>query len=415
MQKFKRSDKTPQEIAHELDVGYLLAGTVRWVRDSAHSRIQVRPELLRVDDGTTRWQETYDEPLGDLFRVQAEIAHQAAAEIITTLGSGSNTPVTATVPKVLPTTDSYLRYLRGLSELNRGTRESLLKAEQFFTQAIELDSTFGEAYAGLADALNFQDVRPLRVLDRMRAAARRGVELAPQSPVTHTALGGVQLWFDWSFAAAERSLRRALSIDPNYARAYHYLTYLLRDLGRIDEAMVIAREARLRDPLSDDAARVQFIPLYESRRYEDVITLARRELAVDSSNLAAIEFLGGALVHSGRTAQGLSILRQAVARQPSCGMTRMLGVAWAIAGEEDSARAIIDSWRRKPPCEALEAFFAAVYASLGEADSAFTWLERGYTARVPHMADLRVVQHFRSLRGDPRYDELLRRVGLPPQ
>lgn len=238
--------------------------------------------------------------------------------------------------------------------------------------------------------------------------------LVRSSPVAHTALGGVQFWFDWDFPAAERSLRRALKLDPNHARAYHYLTYLLADLGRADEALAVAQEARLRDPLSYDAARVQFVPLYESQRYDDVIALARRELAIDSANGAAIEFLGGALVRSGRAPDGLALLRRQAAARPTCGVQRMLATSLAFAGERAAAQAILARWRQRISCPGTpEPYFAAVFASLGMNDSAFAWLDRGYAARVPHMVDLRLVQDLARLRGDPRYAELLRRVGLP--
>lgn len=175
MQRIANDTRSPQEIAKVLGVGYLLAGTVRWARDSGSGRIQVRPELIRARDGATQWQETYDAPLGDLFRIQAEIADQVAREIVTVLGTPAQPQVSSGVGiRAIPNTDSYLRYLRGQAELDHYTDESNRQAERLFSQAIALDSTFGEAYAGLADALNFAQITSLRARSSVACERPRG-------------------------------------------------------------------------------------------------------------------------------------------------------------------------------------------------------------------------------------------------
>ena len=414
---YKNSPQKLDQIGRELGVQYVLEGSIR--RDS--EKVRITAQLIEAKDQTHLWTRQYDREVSHLLTLEAEIAREIADEIQTTLGerkaldsasqpdlSGQNSP---------PTYEAYDLYLKGQYFFNKRSIEGFRRAIDYYQQAIAKDPNYARAYAGLADSYaltgGYSTAPQTEFMPKARAAALRAVELDPSLPEAHTALALVVQNYDWDWQTSEKEFRRAIALNPNYATAHHWYAEHLTWLGRFDEALRESENARQLDPLSLIIATDHGATLYFSRQYDRAIAqfLAVREMDPDFPHSTMIVH---AYEQKGMFAE---ILAEIEKNRRSTGDAPWLcseeAYVYGRTGQADRARLALgklEEWNRRQPVDA--AAFVGPYIALGEKDRAFFWLEKAYAQHSNALTWLKVGPMFDPLRSDPRFQDLMRRVGL---
>ncbi|MFY9611822.1 MAG: tetratricopeptide repeat protein, partial [Blastocatellia bacterium] len=293
----------------------------------------------------------------------------------------------------------------------------LQKSIEYFNQAIEKDANYALAYAGLAASYsvlgnNYQN--PKESYARSKAASAKALELDDTLVEVHEVLAAINLFYDWDWPAVERELKRGLDLNPNYASVHQLYCYYLRDMGRLDEAIVEAKRALELDPLSQiintDLARTY---LY-ARQYEQAIEQIRKTLEMEPNSLPAHQWLVRWYNLTEKYPEAIAEANLVISRfgrdQTSL---FFLGLVYAKSGERGEARKLLKELKGQGKSYVFPAFAASIHATLGETDAALALLDQAYEARDPSLIDLKVDPMFDPLRSDPRFTMLLRRMGLP--
>jgi tetratricopeptide (TPR) repeat protein len=317
----------------------------------------------------------------------------------------------AEAPRVNP--EAREAYLKGRYYWNKRREEGLKKSLMYFQQAIEIDPTYALAHAGVADsyvALANNRFLPSEVgYPKARVAALRALEIDDTLAEAHTSLASVISGYDWDWSGAEKEYKRALALNPGYATAHQWYALDLSSLGRHDEAIREIKQARLLDPLSPRINQNLGLVFYHARRYDQAIIALRKTLDLFPDDQASHYDLGKTYLQKGLYEQAMTEFNSTTdAHVP-------LACAHAMAGRRNEALEILDELKERsrqhytPPGD-----FAFVYAALGEREQAFLWLEKAFDERDGWTLTLKVDPLFDPLRSDPRFQDLLRRVGLPP-
>ncbi len=395
-----RRDLDARGMAERLNVAHLLEGTIRRLGDS----LRVSVALVDASSGFTLWANTYERAAADVFELEDEIARKVAGS----LDAAEPSPVAR--PSVLGAHDAYLR---GRHALTGFSETDLRAAISHFRRAIAADSGYAPAWSGLAAAwtlLADDYVRPSDAYPGAKAAALRALALDSTLADAHAALGGVLMWYEWDFEDAGRSLERAIALDPNASLAFYYYGHLLGALGRLDSALVVAERAALLDPLS--GAMVESIAyLHEVRGYPDrgVNACDPDRFFGSARDLVAL-CRARALLAAGRPADALLLLdRHDGVRADVAERTRF--GAYQALGRAGEAREVLERLETRAATSYVKPeILAQLHAALGERDDAFRWLRRAYDMRSGGMVFLTTSRWWSPIRGDPRFQEMVRRV-----
>ena len=404
---YRNSDKTLDEIARELNVEGILEGSVTPDAGEVHVRLR----LIRVHpDEQSIWSASYDRRLTDLPALHADIARAIAAEIraeLTPELTMRHARTTAVDPVV------YDAYLRGMYHLHQGTRDAVEEGLRHLHRAVELNPGDARAYAGLA--LGYTNIGhgfapPPDVWPRAREAALRAVRLDPTLAEAHAALAEVRMYADWDWEAAEAEFLRANELNPALAENHYHYAWFLTLFDRMDEAIVEHRRAQELDPLTP-APTAWLGELYVLLgRYDDAIAEANRALELRTNAPAGLTVLGNAYIGKRMWREAIETHSQLAAHNPNGRW--WLGRTYALAGEHERARqtaAEIESGEMT----SWNAFgLAMIYASLGDADRAFHWLE--YQPAHSWLLSIRYPHWFGGIHDDPRFQQMLDRMGLEP-
>ena len=408
---YKNTTDPLDRIERELGVQYVLTGSVR--RDANH--VRVTAQLIRARDQSQIWARQYDRELAGLLTLQDEIGREITDEIQSSLGEGSQKPVPpATSPA--PGFEAYDLYLRGAYQLNKRTVPEIEAAIRYFREATRLDSTFARAYAAQSDAyvlLAGYSQRPAAdILAQARAAAVKAVALGPSLAEAHTALALVVQTYDWDWQTAEREYRQAIALNPNYATAHHWYAEHLMWLGRFDEALQESERARQLDPLSLIIASDNGAILFYARQYDRAIEKWRSVLGIDPEFPRA-HMIDYAYAEKGMTADAVaSVERRRAMLNPSSYWAE-LAYIYGRTGRTTLARRALGELQRASRRAPIQAgAFAAVYAAQGNKEETLKWLQRAADEHSMDMTTLKVNPAFDLVRGDPRFQHLLVRVGL---
>ncbi len=405
--RYKGGQEPLERIERELGVQYVLAGSIR--RDS--DRVRVTAQLIRVRDQTEVWAHEYDRTVQDLLDIQGEVAGAIAAEIETRLGATQ--PAAKPPPRLAPPFEAYDAYLRGVHALDARDLEN---AAGYFEQAVAKDPVYARAYAALAEVYALvaaYSTRPPGTFDaKARAAALRALELDSSLAEAHAALALVVQNYDWNWQLAEREFRRAIALNPSYATAHHWYAEHLMWRGRFDEALRESERARELDPQSLIIAADNGAILYFSRDYDRAIEKLRAVLDVDPQ-LARAHLIAEVYAERGRFAEALADLAQDTSATPSLWTLAMRASVYGRAGQLTQAqralRALVVASKR----DTVRAWaFVRAYLGVGDRDAALRWLEKAYAEHDNGMTSLKVDPLLDPLRGDPRFQRLLVRVGL---
>jgi TolB-like protein/DNA-binding winged helix-turn-helix (wHTH) protein/Tfp pilus assembly protein PilF len=407
--RFKDTQLSAPDIAKTLGVDAIVEGSV--IRES--SRIRVHAQLIRGASDEHFWSESYDRELGDVLSLQSDVAQSIAEKVEVTVTGQERSRLVA-ARHVSP--EVYENYLKGQFP-NSANRADLEKSITYFEEAIRKDATFAPAYVGLAniyDALGtiFVGDSPGEVRPKVISAARKALELDPSLAEAHVLLAGVyQERWEWSDAEAE--YKQALELKPNDAVAHLGFANWLLCQGRTDEALAWSRRARELDPLGDTGISIGWI-LFQARRYDEAIRELRSVLAVHPDGASVHWFLGFALIGKGQPEEAIHELEKTASiMHRSPGSLELLATAHAHAGHRTEALRLIDELKQRRQSGYVPAgAFINPYLGLRDYDQAFVWFERAYEERSNILQFLKVHPFFDPVREDPRFKDLLRRVGL---
>jgi TolB-like protein/DNA-binding winged helix-turn-helix (wHTH) protein/Flp pilus assembly protein TadD len=408
--KYKGNILAAKEIGKELNADYLVQGSVRRWSD----RVRITVQLIQAQSQTDLWTESYDRELKDLLAVQDSVVQSIASQIHIALTEEQKTRL-ANPRQTRP--EAYEAYLKGRYYWNKRTADGMQKSELYFQQAIDSDPTYAAAYSGLADCnsgLTWHGFKsPADELPKAYAAARKAVEIDPQSAEAHASLGLV-LSHRWDWAGAEAEFRRALELDPQYANAHHWYGDYLSIRSRHDEALAEARHALELDPLNLMISTWVGLRYYMARNYSAAIEQNRNSVELDSNFAAAHLLLGEDYVQAGLHSEGVSELKRAASLSGSSPLyTAQVAVALAVAGRKREALRIAHELETVSRKRYVSPYgLAQIYAALKSNEDTFKWLQAAYSDHAVWMGYLAVDPIFDHYRSDPRFQELLRGTGL---
>jgi len=408
---FKGRDTDVREIGRQLDVGFVLEGSVRKSGD----RLRISAQLIDAAGGFHVWCEQYDRTLSDVFALQDDISRSVLTALKVQLLKGPRQPV------VRPSTGSseaYVLYLQGRSFWHRRFAGQLRKAMACFEQATQLDPGFAPAYAGLADSfgsLGIWAFTPARdSLPHALAFARRAVELDPMLAEGHASTGLLRMFYHWDWAAAEHELARAIELNPGSALTHLWAGHYLSIVGRFDEAIAEVLHAQALDPVSPIAGANVGWTYYLAGRQDRAIDTLESVVERFPENPMVLLYLGLAYAEVGRFQDAAR--RLAAASLESGGVpwaAESLGMVHALAGNHELARQLLEaSLDRMRSSYVPSSGIACIHLGLGDDEALFEWLERCVEERDVLLPWLKVMPAFDRVRHDPRFQALLTKIGL---
>ena len=407
--QFKDPRLSAPEIARKLGVDALVEGSV--MREG--NRIRVHAQLIRASTDEHFWSESYDRELGDALTLESEVAQSIAQRVEVTVSGEERARLVAARP-VSP--EAYESYLQGMFATGNSRAEGE-KRIAWFDEAIRIDPAFAQAYVGLASAYGAlgtvfvgapaSETRP-KVID----AARKALELDPDLADAHVLLANMYMR-QWKWPEAEAEYRRALDLNPNDAAAHDGFSDWLLCHGRMEEALAWARRARDLDPLGTSGHTIAWT-LFNAHRYDEAIREFRDVLAVRPDDRLPLWPLGWALICNHQAEEAIPELEKAVSvTDSSPGVISALIWAYAHAGRRaDALRLLGELKKRRQTGYVPAGAFVNAYLGLGDNDEAFAWFERAYEEQSNILIYIKVSPLFDPLRGDPRFQDLVRRVGL---
>ena len=412
---YKGSTETAGQIGRELGVDYLVEGSLRQQR----SRVRISAQLIRVRDQMHVWAQDYDYDLSNYLALENDVSRDIANQIQLKLRAQ---PAARSSRPSNP--NAYDAYLKGRFFWNKRTEEGHLKAIEYFNQALAADPAYAPAYSGLADAYALLGSNPTiaitrrDAMEKARAAALKAVAIDDNLADAHTSLAFIHWHYDWNWPAAEKEFQRALQLNPSYPTAHHWYAFYLVSQDRMDEAVEEIRRAQQTDPLSliinTDAAQI----LYFARHYDQAIEQAKRVLEMDPQFPLARLVLVWSHVQNREYGAAIDEARKET-QVPGAGpdVESTLAATYALAGKPDQARQLLHRLKAESERHGSGQFFfaptAAVYAALGEKEQAFSCLERDYLNHNGGLTLIKVQPFLNSLHEDPRFADLVRRIGLP--
>ncbi len=400
--QYKGSRKGIREIAGELGVEYLLEGDVRSTLGGVH----VNARLIRAADQSQLFAQAYERELGDAAAIQGEIGRRvtkALALELLPLQEARLARSTRRDPRAL------LAYLRGLELLDQRTGNDVYRGVASFEDAVRIDPSYADAYAALGAAYallpTYGEFLPEEYYPKAKASARKALRLDATLADAHAVLGVVAHEHDWNHAEAEREYREALRLNPSSVLAHQAYAELLTHLGRIEEALGEIREAHRHDPHSRIVDALLGWVLYYGRRYDQAVEHLRQVVAANPDFIPAHGYLGWSYERMGLTAEATAEYERVRALSADGTSHRM----WDFGA---SGRRIEDLEARARNGSFSPYELATIYASAGRRDDAIRSLETACERRDSSVLELKVDPALDSLRIDPRFEDLLRRVGL---
>ena len=375
---YKHTKESVTQIGHELGVNYLLEGSVRL----AGQRVRITAQLIQAGDQTHLWAESYETPLTDILKVQREIAERITGSLRLELLPTQKTVVTTA--HFDP--EAYRKYLLGLNESRKGTREGFEKSVQYFRDAIAIDPQNARPYAALAEAYSSAVpyyMAPQDAREPIRQAIQKALQLDPNCAGAHATMGDVALLFDWDWPAAKAEYDRALELNPNLPEAHLAYEIYLATLGRHDEAIAHARQAFLTDPLAVETRTWTLWVNYFSGHLQETVDEAKRTLEIEPQAALPYALLAVASADLGRKDEAVQAAQNALRLGGDSGsVIATAASALARAGEKARARQALNQAleleKTRYVCNFL---IAGVYEGLGESDHAYKALEKAFRQR----------------------------------
>jgi eukaryotic-like serine/threonine-protein kinase len=412
--RYKGKQADAIKAGNELGVSAVLSGRITQRGDN----LTISAELVDVRYNKLLWGEQYDRKMSDLLATQREIAR----EIVEKLKLKVSGEEKGLAKHYTESNEAYQLYLKGRFYWNKRTEEGMQKSLEHFQQAIEKDPSFALAYSGLADTydlLGASDasgaMEPNEAMPKAKAAALKALEIDDTLAEAHISLAHVNYYYDRDWAAAEREYKRAIELNPNYPTAPHWYAVYLMSAGRFDEALAENRRAQELDPLSLPINMTLGWVLLNARQYDQSAEQLRKTVELDPHFILAHHRLGLVYEQQGKYDEAIAEFRQVVnlSSGKPLGITALAHV-YALSGKRAEAqKTLVELQDMSKQRYVSPAAIALIYAALGDKDQAFAWLKKADEGHDGILARLKVDPRFDSLRSDPRFADLVGRVGLP--
>jgi serine/threonine-protein kinase len=409
---YKGKQIDPRLIGKELNVKAVFTGRMQQRGDT----LTVQADLVNTSDGSQLWGERFNRNISDLLVVQEEIAKQISEKLRLKLSGVEQQRLTK---RYTENAEAYQLYLKGRFYSNQFNTEGLKKGIEYMNRAIEADPTYALAYAGLSasyfDASNI--VFPVNeVMPKVKAAALRALQLDEMLAEAHTSLAQVNERYDWNWEESEREYKRAMEINPNYARAHQWYGYYLAEQGRLNEAIASMTRARELDPLTPYISSALSYFYYLARRTDEAIMQLQKMIKMDPNFVVTHYTLGLAYEQKGMFEQAIAEFGEAQKLDPDGWAPSAFSArTYALWGKRDEAQRRLDELVRSAKQKHVDPYnIGVIHASLGNIDEAFRWMDQAYQERSEELLLLKVDPRIDNLRSDPRYLDLLRKLKLTP-
>ena len=410
--RYKGKPVDPQKTGEELRVNAVLTGRVVQRGDN----VTISVELDDIRYGKQLWGEQYNRKPADLLAVQSDIANEVVQRVRWQPTGEQRQKLTKGATE---NPAAYQLYLKGNFFASKFTKEGLQKGLDYFNQAIAVDPNYALAYTGVGFyyvGANDWYQSPKEAMPKARDAARKALAIDDTLADAHLLLGTVAHWYDWDWATAEREYRRAIELNPNDPRPHEFYSWFLStNMARADEAIAEAKKAQQLDPVSAETNQFLGGAYFFARRYDEAIDQLRKAAEFDPDYWLAHEFLGQAYEQKGKLPEAIAEFQRAHQIEGTFAEpTAMLGHAYALSGKQSEALKIIDQLKDLSSHSYVPPYnIAAVYAGLGDQDRTIEWLNRAYAERSFYLPWVGVDPHMDALHSDPRFADLVKRVGLP--
>ncbi len=411
--QYKGTTKPLPQIGRELNVDAVVEGSVQ----RSGSRVRITAQLIEAKTDRHLWAESYERDMRDVLGLQSEVARAIAGEIQIKVTPQEKSRLAGARP-VNP--EAHEAYLRGRFYWNKRPL-GVQKGLEYFHQAIEKDPTYAVAYAGLADsysalgAWEMGALAPKEAYPKAKEAAEKALELDESLAEAHASRGFAALNFDWDWSGAERELKRAIALNPNFANGHHWYSHYLTAMGRTEESLTESQRALELDPLDVLInAHLAWHYIY-ARQYDQALAQSGKVIEMDANSFWGHFFKGWALGGKHKYRKAIPELQKA--REISGGAKfalAALGHAYALAGRKREAQELLDQLNEQSKHGYVGAYnIALIHLGLGENDRAFEWLDKAYEERSNWLSYVKVEPRLDPLRSDPRFNELVRRIGFP--
>jgi len=409
--RYKGTSKSVGEIAQELNVGAVLEGSVRKAAD----KLRISVQLIDVQKDEHLWSQSYDRELRDVFDIQSDVAHRAVEALEVHLLAKEKQRIEKRPTENI---EAYTLYLKGLHYRGEGTEGGIQKAIEYFEGAKGRDPQFAMAYAALADCYATMGTEgqtpPRETFENAKRFATRAIELDDTIAEAHATLGLVLEDYYLDLQGAEEEFRRALGLNPSYGRVCRSYGVHLARLGRLDEAVTEIKRAQELNPLAMDVNECAAVIFNCANQYDESVGACQRMLELDPNHFPALQYLAETYMNKSMFGEAIDVLQKALIISNGAPTVRgRLGYAYARSGKKDDAERVLqelvsDSKRRYVTPVAI----AMVYCGLGNNDEALKWLNTAYEERPDAVLSIKLRPMWASLRGDPRFSNLLQRLGL---
>ena len=401
----KKSQADAKEVGRVLGVRAVLTGRIRVIENV----VLVSVELVDAGDNAHLWGAQYNRELSDISKMQESISREVVQQLKVKLTAQEQQRLAQSHAE---DPEAYQLYLKGRYFWNKLTPDGIRKAIQFFEQAIGRDPAYALAYTGLLDCHTYLN-QPVQA----RRAAAQALELDPALGEVHASLGFFKFLYDWDFPGTEKELKQALKLSPNYAQTHHWHAIYVAHMGRFEEAIAEAARARELDPLSPLINQTMGNVLMLAGDYDGAVDALLHTLELDPHFAAAHSVLACVYCLKGMYEEALARFEKVGSLAGGnaaidASVQVLSGWVYAAWGKKSEAMKIIAQNSESPMVSPYS--IAGIYAALGEHDRAFEYLNRAFQARSFQLVSLKVDPSFRNLRSDPRFEDLLHRIGLKP-
>ena len=411
--RYKDKQVEPQQVAKELSVQAILNGRLVQRGDD----LALYLSLVDAQSGNQLWGEQYNRKLIDLVSLQGEIARDVSSKLRLRLSGADKQKLAKNYTE---NTEAYQLYLKGRYHILKLKRSETQKGLEYFQQAIAIDPSYALAYVGLAEAnraLTLTGELPAtEYMPKAKAAGQRAIEIDDTLAEAHSALGMIISWYDWDWNEAEKQAKRALELNPNSSDGHLVYAHVLSHTGRHAAALTEAKRARELDPLNLRTSTLEALILLNAGQTDEALARLQKTLELDPNFWFAHVFASDAYIEKGLFAEAVAEARKA--RELSGSVSQpfsFLGYALAKSGKREEARAVLEELLKLSTERYVPPYYVAlIHKGLGEHNEAIAWLERGYEQRDPRMVFLKSEQKWNDMHADPRFQDLLRRVGLKP-
>lgn len=407
--QYKGTRRPLPEIARELNVDAVVEGSVL----RSGERVRITAQLIHAPTDRHLWAQSYERDLRDVLTLQSEVARDIADRIQITLTSQEESRLAAARP-VNP--EAHEAYLEGRSHIGKPSEKEVQKGIEYFQRSIEIDPGYAPAYAGLAEAyylISSLHLAPREAMPKAKSAATKALELDETLADAHLSLALVKAYYDWDWVGAEKEFKRAIELNPSSASAHEWYGLYLAYLQRMDAANAELKRARELNPLSVWTYWAAGMPYYFLRQYDPFIAHLRKVIELDRNFSFGPWGLAKAHVQQGKFPEAIAELEQTRRLDDSPQVWGDIGYVYAVSGNKSKAYKAIEQLKNLSRQRYVSLYdIAIIYGALGDKDQAFAWLEKAFDARDEQLTWLKVDPRLDPLRSDPRFANLMRRMGL---